>query len=96
MFSEKVDIARLLVTELVTNAVSHGSGSVILAVARDGEGLRIEVQDESPDMPFIVEESRSLMEGGMGLRLVAAFASRWGVEPRSEGKPGKWVWFALA
>jgi anti-sigma regulatory factor (Ser/Thr protein kinase) len=94
MPTEKVDIARLLVTELVSNAVRHGSGTVVLAVAREGGGVRVEVYDESPDMP-VLREPESLMEHGAGLRLVAALASSWGVASHDGGLPGKRVWFAL-
>jgi anti-sigma regulatory factor (Ser/Thr protein kinase) len=94
MSTEKVDMARLLVTELVSNAVRHGSGTVVLAVAREGGGVRVEVYDESPDMPVLLEPQSSLMEHGAGLRLVAALASSWGVASR-DGHPGKRVWFAL-
>lgn len=94
MPSQKVDVARLLVTELVSNAVRHGSGSVVLVVTCERAGLRVDVHDESPEMPFVVQ-SQPLMEGGAGLRIVASLASRWGVDPRRDGRPGKRVWFAL-
>ena len=90
----KVVIARLLVTELVANALLHGSGTVHLGVARDGEGMRVDVYDESPEPPVVVE-GRSLPEHGMGMRLVVAMADSWGVAPRGDGRPGKRVWFAL-
>ena len=96
MSTEKVDVARLLVSELVANAVLHGSGIVLLVVARDGDGgVRVYVDDENPDPPVVVEP-RSLMEHGAGMRLVATLADNWGVEPRGDGQPGKRVWFALA
>lgn len=96
MSTEKVDVARLLVSELVANAVLHGSGIVLLVVARDGEGgVRVYVDDENPDPPVVVEP-RSLMEHGAGMRLVATLADNWGVVPRGDGQPGKRVWFALA
>lgn len=94
MSTEQVEVARLLATELVANAVRHGSGTVVMVVARDSGGLRVEVHDESPAMPVIVE-LRPLMESGAGLRLVAALASGWGVASRGDGEPGKLVWFAL-
>lgn len=90
----KVVIARLLVTELVANAVLHGSGPVHLVVARNGQGMRVDVYDESPDLPVIVER-RSLPEHGNGMRLVVAMADSWGVAPRGDGQPGKRVWFEL-
>lgn len=91
---EKVDVARLLVTELVANALQHGQGTLVLLIDRDGAGLQVYVEDESPDLPVVVQP-RSLQEHGAGMRLVAALADRWGVEPRGDGQPGKRVWFAL-
>lgn len=90
-----VEVARLLVSELVTNAVQHGGGEVVLVVARRGDGLRVEVHDASPVMPVLAERS-SLMERGWGLRLVAELATTWGTAPRDDGQPGKQVWFTLA
>ena len=94
MSAEKLDVARLLVTELVVNAVLHGSGPVVLVLARHGEGMRVDVYDENPDPPVVVE-ARSLMEHGAGMRLVVALSDNWGVAPRGDGRPGKRVWFAL-
>lgn len=74
---------RLLVSELVTNAVLHGpsdGGSVELAVALRGAVARIEVLDggsgfDPPDgVPAAPEP------GGWGLVVVDRLASRWGVE----------------
>jgi anti-sigma regulatory factor (Ser/Thr protein kinase) len=95
MPTEKLDVARLLVTELVANAQLHGSGTVILVVAREGEGVRVHVDDDSPHMP-VVMEPQSLQEHGAGMRLVAALSDSWGVATRDGGLPGKRVWFALA
>ena len=95
MPQEKVDVARLLVTELVTNALQHGSGTVVLLVARDGIRVRVCVDDESPDLPVVVEPRQPWPGHGAGMRLVASLADRWGVAPRDEGEPGKRVWFAL-
>lgn len=90
----KVDVASLLASELVANAVLHGSGTVQLVVARNGDGIRVEVEDENPDPPVVVA-LRSLPEHGMGMRLVVAMADRWGAAPRGDGHPGKRVWFEL-
>ena len=56
--------------------------------------MRVDVYDESPDSPVVVE-GQSLPERGMGMRLVVAMADSWGVAPRGDGRPGKRVWFAL-
>ena len=94
MPEDAVYTARLLVTELVSNAVLHGRGTVVLTVARDKTGIRVEVHDESPDLPMIID-GPALAEHGAGLRVVSALASSWGSSPRGHGQPGKQVWFTL-
>ena len=94
MPEDAVYSARLLVTELVSNAVLHGRGTVVLTATRDTAGIRVEVHDESPDLPMIID-GPVLAEHGAGLRLVSALASTWGSSPRGRGQPGKRVWFTL-
>ena len=91
---ETVYTARLLVTELVSNAVLHGRGTVVLTVAREPAGVRVEVHDESPRPPVVLHRS-PMAEHGAGLRLVSAMAGSWGTEPLADGHPGKRVWFTL-
>ncbi|GGU56030.1 hypothetical protein GCM10010211_21080 [Streptomyces albospinus] len=70
--------ARLVVSELVTNAIRHGSGAVKLRVEYRCRQVRIEVTDGSDTAP---ERRRAGADdvGGRGLSLVAALARRWGV-----------------
>jgi anti-sigma regulatory factor (Ser/Thr protein kinase) len=92
----QLEVARLLVTELVTNALQHGSGEVVLGVVRaDGDEVRVEVNDDSSAMPVLATPP-SLAEHGWGLRIVAEFSGSWGTAPRRDGRPGKQVWFALS
>ncbi len=91
---ETLYTARLLVTELVANAVLHGRGTVVLTVARDRGDLRVEVHDESSRQPMIQHRS-PLAEHGAGMQLVSAMAGSWGTEPLGDGRPGKRVWFTL-
>jgi anti-sigma regulatory factor (Ser/Thr protein kinase) len=93
--ADTVDIARLLVTELVSNAVLHAGGTVQLSISRTRGGIRVDVYDESPKPPLIVEHE-PLHEHGNGLRLVAALATSWGTDPRDDTLPGKRVWFEVA
>ena len=86
---------RLLVTELVTNGVRHGSerGPVKVAVAVHDHTVRVEVSDTGrgftpPDAPM----PRGDGTGGWGLQLVDRVASTWGVEVDG----GTCVWFELA
>ncbi len=92
-----VNNAILVVSELVTNAVLHALGPVVVEAAfADGSTakaptLRIVVSDASPIVPMM----RAYSEGastGRGLALVAALARRWGVEAEGSGKA---VWVEL-
>ena len=92
------DVAELLSSELVTNAVLHARSSVELEAAYDASTrpagvLRIEVYDRSPHcLDLNPHEPGSAAEGGRGLAIVARLAFTWGVEPVLQGKR---VWFTL-
>ena len=83
--------AKLIVSELVCNAVRHAGTDIGLTVMTRRCGLRLEVSDGStrPIRPRIAAPSD---EGGRGLALVDALASHHGVR-RSPG--GKTVWAEL-
>lgn len=87
------DVAVLLASELVTNAVCHagaGLGEVVMRVCWPSGGLRVEVHDASREPPRLREEAEA--ESGRGLVLVDALAADWGyyLTPR-----GKAVYFTL-
>lgn len=86
------DAVALLVSEIATNALVHGSGDVQVRVTSSSERLRVEVADDSPRMPQ-PRAAGPLEEGGRGLALVESLAADWGVQPRGHGKV---VWFELA
>lgn len=86
-----VEVATLLTSELVTNAVRHARGSIRLAMNRDRAMLHIEVSDDSPDPP-VVRNAHPTDTGGRGVMLVDRLAAGWGVAMRNGGKV---VWFRL-
>ena len=90
----QVDDAELLASELVTNAVVHGEGSVTVRVWPGARGLRVEVSDRGGGTPRPQERRNAESEGGRGLGIVDELASRWGVAPRTIG-PGTTVWFEM-
>lgn len=92
---EVCDVAELLSSELVTNAVIHARSTVALEAAYDDASvLRIDVYDRSQDdVDRTPKPPEAGAEGGRGLAIVARLAFRWGVDPCS---PGKRVWFTLA
>lgn len=83
---------RFVVTELVNNSVLHGSGEPIeVAIEVTADGLtRGRVSDRGTG-PVEIASPREAGDGGFGLRIVDALASRWGVET-----PSSDVWFELA
>jgi anti-sigma regulatory factor (Ser/Thr protein kinase) len=88
-----VEIAQLLTTELVTNAIDHGAGEITLDITRAPRDLRVDVIDAAPGRP------RSRPAGpdqthGRGMLIVESLASAWGVEPPSPTRE-KSVWFKL-
>ena len=93
---EVADVAELLSSELVTNAVVHAHTSVELCAARDDDGgLRVDVFDRAP-AGHVAPRQRSAdpaAENGRGLAIVASLASSWGVD---DGGNGKSVWFTLS
>jgi two-component sensor histidine kinase len=84
--------AELLVSELVTNAITHGSGEVSITIEYGVRSVTVAVSDGSSEAPSMQPE-RLLSLGGRGLRMIETLASAWGVTPRPEG--GKNVWFRL-
>jgi two-component sensor histidine kinase len=87
------ETAILIVSELVTNAVRHASGSDVLEVDLHATRtcVRIEIQDcdrswPQPRIPAGFEES------GFGFVLVDALAAKWGVRETTTGKA---VWAEL-
>ncbi|MEU5597013.1 ATP-binding protein [Streptomyces sp. NPDC020298] len=95
------DIAELLATELVANAVQHTKGPAALRLGwRDGV-LRIGAWDADPRPPHPPLSLAALTEleaeEGRGLGLVRACADLWGWNPLSRnGHAGKYVWCEVA
>ncbi|MEU5977880.1 ATP-binding protein [Streptomyces sp. NPDC047315] len=73
-----VDTVDVLVSELVTNALQHGEGSVEVHLWRTDSRLLIEVGSASPRVPR-VRDASPYDENGRGMHLVALLADGWGV-----------------
>ena len=88
--------AKLLVTEIVSNAVRHGAPFVTMQIRNDPFGVAVLISDEGPDLPQLPERRPDLeATSGRGMLIVDAVASRWGVTPKP-ANDGKTVWFELA
>lgn len=86
------ELAVLLTSELVANAVIHASTRLTVTVRLANGVLRIEVRDANFDLP-VVRNPGPEATGGRGMLLVESLAQRWGADV---DKAGKVVWFELA
>jgi anti-sigma regulatory factor (Ser/Thr protein kinase) len=86
---ERLKSARLLVSELVSNACNHGVGRIELCVDSDAEGVRASVYDEGHGT--IASRDPRPTRGGRGLMFVDRLSDSWGVEDGSSR-----VWFTVS
>ena len=87
-----LDEVRLIVSELVTNAIRYGTepgDPVLVIVTTAAETVRVEVQDRLHLRPC-VKPFAEQRDHGRGLFIVRALAVRWGVVDRPLGK-GVWA-----
>ena len=84
-----VDIA----SELVSNAASHGTGPVVLAIERGAGNLLVRAWDDGPGTPRVLPYRPGLSDKGLGLRLVKQLSTHWGA---AVDDGGKWVWARIA
>lgn len=95
----RVDEIRLMVTELVSNAVRHAppepDGTIVLVIEREPTLVRIVVRDggthiDPNDLTF------DTGEGHFGLRVIDTLADQWGFS--IDGDKGVWceVWIDRA
>ncbi|MGV9991582.1 SpoIIE family protein phosphatase [Streptomyces sp. NPDC003374] len=78
------DSTTLIVSELVTNAVRHAAGPIVLRLIQH-DVLTCEVSDTSVDVPRL-RRARTLDENGRGLFLIAQLSHRWGTRCVPNGK----------
>ena len=93
---EVLDDIRLLVSELVTNAIRHADapsgGQVAVDVSIKGDSVRVEVADPGSGFePEPRNDDGSSKAGGWGLYLVDRIADRWGIIRNRMNR----VWFEI-
>ena len=88
-YGRAVDDARVVITELVTNAVLHAGAAGPLRLELDiDDGVHVAVSDRSATRP-VLRALTTDEESGRGLQIVQRLSARWGVE---YGDDGKRVW----
>ena len=94
---EQAQVAVLLASELVTNAIVHSGphrpSDEIAVTVNTTDGLaRIEVRDNAPGAPELRVTSVD-SHSGRGLLLIDALSSRWGFARSGRGNA---VWFEIS
>jgi anti-sigma regulatory factor (Ser/Thr protein kinase) len=95
------EVATLLTSELVTNAVVYAGTGISLVIAVADGVLEIGVSDHDhasiesvkPKVERLAAKEGVTAEGGRGLVLVDSLADEWGVVQLAKGKQ---VWFRLS
>jgi anti-sigma regulatory factor (Ser/Thr protein kinase) len=93
---DAVEATKLVVSELVTNAVLHSpeSATISLDLRLNDGAVRVLVTDGGLAEPKRrAPPDSSTAESGRGVRLVEAFTEQWGTE--THGVDGKTVWCEL-
>ena len=86
------EIAELLTSELVTNALIHTDRDAVLTATVSPSGLHVEVRDFVGGRPRLGVPDADDGTHGRGLILVQSLADAWGVRAHGVGKA---VWFEL-
>jgi anti-sigma regulatory factor (Ser/Thr protein kinase) len=90
---ETLDNLRLLVSELVSNAVEHvaAEDDIGLEVRLAEDRVRVEVTDGGPGFVHRPRQAGDPKGSGWGLHFVSQLADAWG----SDAETGSRVWFEL-
>ncbi len=88
---ETIEIARLLTSELATNALIHAQSAFDVAASESDGVVHVEITDGSRIRPEPVAP-QPLDPHGRGLFLLKELSTEWGV---IDTPPGKTVWFDL-
>jgi anti-sigma regulatory factor (Ser/Thr protein kinase) len=83
--------AKLLISELVTNAVVHGRGRIGVRGWSEGDHVHVEVTDEGTRFVRGIRTPCVGGRGGLGLAILDAEATRWGIGEDATTR----VWFDL-
>lgn len=81
----------LVISELVTNAVANGRGTIRVEVTHTDREVRGFVSDRGSGFVYELREFGDTQESGRGLAIVNALVTHWGIRRGSTQ-----VWFAIS
>jgi anti-sigma regulatory factor (Ser/Thr protein kinase) len=88
--AETADNARVVLSEMVTNALTHSLEVFRLALGLRGDHILMEVWDGADGVPQVGLPD-NLAVNGRGMFLVDALSKEWGVRPDPEGCKTVWA-----
>ncbi|NGN93611.1 ATP-binding protein [Nocardioides sp. KC13] len=97
--TDLVECAEFGVSELVSNALFHGTAPVTIRMRGTVDHPRVEIRDASTEPPLLPvplaldDEEEVLLTVGRGLSIVASVSDAWGADIDASGKT---VWFTPA
>ncbi|WP_432545204.1 ATP-binding SpoIIE family protein phosphatase [Kineococcus sp. SYSU DK002] len=92
---DAVDVAELLVSEVVTNAVIHGRSDIRMCASSTPDRLLVEVEDGNDRLPELLPADSEALSG-RGLQLLEFAADDWGARRvDGHGAFSKVVWFSI-
>ena len=91
-FHELSEVAQLLTSEAVTNAVVHTGAASELIIEVIGRVVRVTVNDSGHGAVVVRHPEPSGSGGGRGLFIIEQLSARWGVH---ESLSGHAVWFEI-
>ena len=89
-----VDDARLVVSELATNAIRHARTPFVVTLSRLDGSVTLSVSDGSQEAPTPTT-ALVLAEDGRGLWIVDHLSREWGVRMLADGGKTAWASFAV-
>jgi anti-sigma regulatory factor (Ser/Thr protein kinase) len=87
---DTLDDVLLVISELVSNAVLHGTGDIELRVTYDGRRISGDVADQGAGFARPTHRRAPGQIGGNGLHIVDRVASCWGIHDHAAH-----VWFEI-
>ena len=91
---ERVAEAGVVISELVTNVLTHTTSEATVALRMGARSAHVSVHDADGGMLPVLRPVDPTRIGGNGIRILDAFSTAWGCDVVPLG--GKDVWFQVA